>query len=109
MAVDILLSPAVLTPVSGLAGAVVGALIGRRNSRDQVGVEQRRVDTEDWRAVTDALRTDLTTARAENAATRGRVEVVERERALDLAWIVLLRDHIYRGAPPPPPERPTSL
>lgn len=106
------LDPAALTAGGTLlaaAGAWGGHLLSRRTARETSRVEQRRVDTEDWRAVTDALREDLTAAREENASTRGRVEVVERERALDLAWIVLLRDHIYRGAPPPPPERPTSL
>ncbi len=106
------IDPALLTAgAAGITalGTVAGVFIGRRKDRESANVEARRVDTEDWRAVTDALRTDLTAAREENALTRGRVDVGERERALDAAWIVLLRDHIYRGSPPPPPARPTSL
>jgi outer membrane murein-binding lipoprotein Lpp len=37
-----------------------------------------------------------------------RVTELEDDREADREYIAQLRDHIYRGLPPPPPTRPTS-
>lgn len=106
------LDPAVWVAIGTGATALAawcGHLLTRRSSREQGTTEARKVDTEDWRAVTDALRQDLGFARSEAADTRARVSALEYERALDRLWIERLREHIYRGSPPPPPPRPTSL
>jgi len=94
-----------LTPFATPAGVVLAGIVGawsqRFVARRQARLDARRVDTDDWRAVTDALRQDLDAART-------RLDFVERERGLDHAWIDLLREHISLGKPPPPPTRPTS-
>lgn len=81
-------------------GAVGGAWFVRRSAHEGVEVEHRKVDLDEFRAVTSELRTDLT-------ETRVRLDQVESERKLDNAWIDLLRIHIVNGNPPPPPSRPT--
>jgi len=89
MAID----PALLTAVGAVltaAGAVGGHMVSRRTARDGTKVEL-------YRAMGERV-----------ARVEGRQDVLERERAIDQRWIAELRDHIYRGAPPPPPERPTS-
>ncbi|WP_144721260.1 hypothetical protein [Cellulosimicrobium sp. TH-20] len=87
------IDPALLTAgAAGITalGGLAGVLIGRRNSRD-------------------GNRVDMYSAMGERLArVEGRQDTLERERAIDQRWIAILRDHIYRQLPPPPPERPDS-
>ncbi|ANC31422.1 hypothetical protein [Isoptericola dokdonensis] len=101
-------------------GTLCGALIGRRSERDKLVVEKRRVDTEDWKAVTAGLQDfaealqgqlndtqgQLNATREELAQTNGRVDVLQTEKRHDAEFIAALQAHILAGKGPPPPTRP---
>lgn len=102
--------------------AIIGAVLGSSviSSAITAGVSWRLGVRGDERAA----RSDEATVRRDTIADRDglidqlqdelgqvrtRLTAVEREQALDQAWARSLVDQIYRGDPPPPRPRPTTL
>lgn len=75
---------------------------------------ERRDTVADRDAFIDQIQEQLTAANARADAAEGRAGTAEtgRRAALELLdaereYAQALRDHIYKGSPPPPPARPT--
>jgi len=113
------LAAQVVTGVLGAGGLLTGAaaLWAARNSqRDGVNGdarEARRLEAEQQRdtiadrdALVDQLQEDVGSMRAEIGGMRREMREQAAELELERAYTRELIDHIYRGAPPPPPARP---
>ena len=100
--------------LGGIAGVVGAVTVMKKAVSDRrhgdKGVEQKdRIDTiADRDGLITIYREEMATLRTEVDALQRRITHVEDELTIERAWTQMLRDHIYRQKPPPPPARPTS-
>lgn len=101
---------AVITAVGG----GIGVIFGRRTKKEKNAVDGLNTVIEQQAALLDRqggliARSEerLDVVEGELADVRTEVADIQHERFVDQLWIELLRDHINRGLPPPPPERPS--
>ena len=73
-------------------GGVVVARIKWRTDKEANAIAVLRVLVEEQGDELDTL--------------RSRMDTLEREREVDREYIEMLRDHIYKQLPPPPPKHP---
>jgi hypothetical protein len=99
---------AVLTLLAG--GGGIGAYVGSRVTlRLGIKADERQARADERTAdsrFADQLMGRITTLEAKQAEDDARIESLEQARRDDGDYIEVLKHHIWRGDPPPPPARP---
>lgn len=84
-----------LTVIGGVIGAIIAATMPKRGSAEN--------------ALIDQLQEELGRRDKRLDALEERQDATDEQLRLRDLFIQALIDHIYRGKPPPPPERPAGM
>lgn len=93
MTIDVAAWGSLLVGVGGVVAAIMAGVKNRKDSRIGTSAEQRLL---------------LETVSAQLLSALQRVDTVQRGLYARDEYIQLLKDHIYAGKPPPPPEAPVE-